>query len=325
MGRARRAPRAGGAPLKLVTGGAGFIGSHVVDALVARGQPVRVLDDLSTGRRDFIGEHLRRKRVQFQKGDVLRPAANRRALEGVDEVWHLAADPDVRAGIRDPRANYRDGTVATFEVLEAMRRNDARRLVFASSSTVYGEATTLPTPEDYGPCLPISPYGASKLAAEGVVSAFVGTYGFQAWVFRFGNVVGPRLTHGVVYDFHRALRRTPKRLRILGDGRQAKSYLSTQDCVEGMLHAVDRARNPLNLYNLASESATTVTRIAEILVEEHHLKGVRFEYTGGERGWAGDVPRMQLSVDRMAALGWRPRHTSEDAVRLAAQWIARER
>jgi UDP-glucose 4-epimerase len=310
--------------VKLVTGGAGFIGSHVVDALVARGAKVRVLDNLSTGRRAFLETHLRAKRIQLQRGDVLRPAADRLALRGVDEVWHLAADPDVRGGVRDPRSNYRDGTVATFEVLEAMRRTDARRLVFASSSTVYGEPSVLPTPEDYGPCLPISPYGASKLAAEAIVSAFVGTYGFQAWIFRFGNVVGPRLTHGVIYDFHKALKRDPKRLKILGDGRQEKSYLSTQDCVEGMLHAVDRATAPVNVYNLASESATTVTRIAQVVAEAHGLARVRYEYTGGDRGWAGDVRRMRLSVDRMAGLGWRPRHTSEEAVQLAAEWIARE-
>lgn len=308
--------------MRLITGGAGFIGSHVVDALTRRGQRVRVVDDLSTGRRAFLADALKKKRVEIQRGNVLNTATNRHALKDVDEVWHLAADPDVRAGIRDPRVNVRDGTQATFEVLEAMRRADARRIIFASSSTVYGEAARMPTPEDYGPCLPTSPYGASKLAAEAIVSAYVGTYGFQAWIFRFGNVVGPRLTHGVIYDFHEALRRDPRRLRILGDGRQAKSYLSTQDCVDGMMHAVRRARRPLNLYNLASRTTTSVRRIAEMVVHAHGLRGVMFEFSGGARGWPGDVPKMRLAIDRMAALGWRPRHTSDEAVRQAAAWIA---
>jgi len=310
--------------MKLVTGGAGFIGSHVVDALVSHGAGVRVLDDFSTGRKAFIQRHVTAKRVDLVRGDVLKPATVQRSLRGVDEVWHLAADPDVRGGVKDPRSNLRDGTQATLEILDAMRRSDARRFIFASSSTVYGEADVMPTPEDYGPCLPISPYGASKLAAEGLASAWAGTYGLQVWIFRFGNVVGPRLTHGVIHDFHKALKRDPKRLRILGDGRQEKSYLSAQDCVEGMLHGVGHAEKRVNVYNLASRSATTVTRIAQIVTQAHGLKGVRFEYAGGERGWAGDVRRMRLAIDRMAGLGWRPQHTSEEAVQQAADWVARE-
>lgn len=306
----------------LVTGGAGFIGSHLVDALVARGDRVRVLDNLRTGRRRFLADHVRAGRVQLQVGDVLKPADNRAALRDVEEVWHLAADPDVRAGIKDPESNFRDGAVATLEVLDAMRRGDARRIVFSSSSTVYGEPSRLPTPEDYGPCLPISAYGASKLAAEALVSAFCGTYGFQAWVFRFGNVVGPRLTHGVIHDFHRAIRRDPTKLRILGDGRQEKAYLSTEDCVAGMLHGRAHAKDPVNVLNLAAPDTTSVRRIAEIVVEEHHLRRVALAYTGGDRGWAGDVRRMRLAIDRMTALGWRPEHASDEAVRRAARWVA---
>lgn len=308
--------------MKLVTGGAGFIGSHVVDGLVARGDRVRVLDNLSTGDRSFIAEHLKAKRVELVRGDVRKPADDRRALRGVDEVWHLAADPDVRGGAARPSRAFRADAIATVELLEAMRKGDARSIVFSSSSTVYGEAETMPTPESYGPCLPISAYGASKLAAEAIIAAYCGAYGFRAWMFRFGNVVGPRLTHGVIYDFHQALAREPSRLTILGDGRQEKSYLSTADCVGGMIHGREHATAAVNVLNLATHEATDVRRIAEVVVEEHGLKQVRFEFTGGDRGWAGDVRKMRLSIAAMERLGWTPKASSEDAVRAAARWIA---
>jgi UDP-glucose 4-epimerase len=308
--------------MKLVTGGAGFIGSHLVDAFVARDETVRVVDDLSTGRKSFLAPHLRGSRVDLVQGSIDSPAVNARALRGVDEVWHLAADPDVRRAATDPTGNFRAGAVATLSLLEAMRKADARRLVFASSSTVYGEPELMPTPETYGPCLPISAYGAAKLAAEGLASAYAGLYGFQTWIYRFGNVVGPRLTHGVIHDFAKALRRDPKRLRILGNGRQEKSYLSTDDCIDGMLHGVAHARASVNVLNLASHEATNVRRIAEIVVRALGLRNVSFDYTGGERGWAGDVRRMRLDIRRMEDLGWRPRHTSEAAVERAAAWVA---
>ncbi len=310
--------------MRLVTGGAGFIGSHLVDALVGRGEPVRVLDNLSTGRPGFLADHLATKRVRLVRGDVLKLPTRPSLLRDVDEVWHLAADADVRGGIQNPASIIRDGATATFHLLEAMRKADARRILFTSTSTVYGEARTIPTPEDYGPCLPISAYGAAKLAAEGFVSAYAGTYGFQAWIFRFANVVGPRLTHGVIHDFHRALRRNKRRLRILGDGTQEKSYLSTDDCVAAMLFAREHAREAVNLFNLGSRDWVTVRRIAQLVVEAHQLKEVKFDFTGGPRGWAGDVPRMRLSIDKVGRLGWKPRDTSEAAVRAAAAWVARE-
>ncbi|HLE47799.1 MAG TPA: NAD-dependent epimerase/dehydratase family protein [Candidatus Thermoplasmatota archaeon] len=311
--------------MKLVTGGAGFIGSHLVDAFVARGEEVVVVDDLSTGNKRFLKAALASKRVRFVKGDCGNAADMKRALKGVDEVWHMAADPDVRAGETKPWSNFRDGAVLTFRVLDAMRRADVSKFVYASSSTVYGEADVRPTPEDYGPLVPISMYGASKLAGEAVVGAFVGTFGMQGWVFRFGNVVGPRLTHGVIFDFHGRLRKDPKRLAILGNGKQDKAYLSTQDCVEGMIHGRARAKEPYNVFNLASDATINVVRIAELVVEAMGLRGVRFEFTGGDRGWKGDVPIMALGIKKMRALGWTPRHTSEDAVRMAAESVVSER
>jgi len=307
--------------LKLVTGGAGFIGSHVVDGLLARGDDVVVLDDLSTGRKAFLDDALKTKRTTFIKGDCGKAADMKRALRDVEEVWHMAADPDVRAGATKPWSNFRDGAVLTFQVLDAMRRADVKRFIYASSSTVYGEAPIRPTPEESGPLAPISMYGASKLAGEAVASAFVGTFGLQAWVYRFGNVVGPRLTHGVIFDFHERLLKEAKQLEILGDGTQTKAYLSTQDCVEGMLHGRDHADEAYNVYNLASDATINVVRIADAVVAAMGLRNVTYKFTGGDRGWKGDVPIMALAIGKMRRLGWKPRHTSADAVRMAAESV----
>lgn len=308
--------------MKLVTGGAGFIGSQLVDALVARGDDVVVLDDFSTGRHDFLKHANSRGNLKVIRGDCGDAATLKKSLRDVDEVWHMAADPDVRAGILRPWSNFRDGAVLTFRVLDGLRKSDVKRFVYASSSTVYGEASVRPTPEEYGPLLPVSPYGASKLAGEAIVSAFVGTFGVQAWVFRFGNVVGSRLTHGVIFDFAERLRADPKRLHILGDGKQSKAYLSSPDCVAGMLHGVDTSRDPINVYNLASGTTTSVDRIAQIVIEELGLKDVEFTYSGGDRGWKGDVPVMDLAIERIQELGWEPKHSSDEAVRMAAKSVA---
>jgi UDP-glucose 4-epimerase len=324
MARRRRAADPGGGRLKLVTGGAGFIGSHLVDALVARGDEVVILDNLSTGSASFISHHRGNRRVRFVRGDCMKAADMAKALRGVDEVWHMAADPDVREGAKRPWSNFRDGAVLTFRVLDAMRRADVKRFVYASSSTVYGEATKIPTPEEYGPLMPISPYGASKLSGESIISAFVGTFGFQGWIYRFGNVVGPRSTHGVTFDFFHRLRKDPRRLTILGDGRQSKSYLSSSDCVAGMMLGVDRSKHPLNIFNLATDGATNVRAIADIVCKTMGLTGVQYEFTGGDRGWKGDVPVMRLAIDRIQALGWVPKHTSDEALRLCARAILDE-
>lgn len=308
--------------MKLVTGGAGFLGSHLVDALVASDGRVGVVDNFSTSTPAWISRHTKTGAVQVTRGDVNDADTNRAALGDVDEVWHLAADPDVRAGAEDPHRHFRDGVQATWTLLESMRKADVSRIVYASSSTVYGEASRLPTPEDYGPLLPISPYGAAKLAGEAAIASYCGTYGFRSWIFRFGNVVGPRLSHGVIRDFAAALGRDASKLTILGDGRQQKSYLSTADCVAGMRHARERATHRVNVFNLASEDATTVDRIAAIVIDAMGANDVSIVHTGGDRGWPGDVPRMHLAIDAMKSLGWRPQHTSDGAVALAAQSVA---
>lgn len=306
----------------VVTGGAGFIGSHLVDRLLGMGHDVLVIDDLSGGKLEFIEGHFPDDRFDFVKQDLSGDRAIYE-LKGADVVYHLAANPDVRLGAEDTGVHVRQNIVATHHLLEAMREYRVERIVFTSTSTVYGEAAIMPTPESYGPLLPISLYGASKLACEALISAYCHTFGMTSWVFRFANIIGERSTHGVVYDFVRKLERNPSRLAILGDGRQSKSYLYVADCVDAMLFAAGRREGPVNVYNVGSEDRIDVTGIARIVAQEMGLEGVKLEYSGGPRGWAGDVPNMGLSVEKLKALGWRPGHGSEESVRLCARSLLR--
>ena len=298
----------------LVTGGAGFIGSHLVEELLGRGHQVTVYDNLSSGREEFLSRFLEGGRLRLVKGDLLDFPSLKKAMEGQEFVHHLAANPDIRKGPEQTDLDLRHNTVGTFHVLEAMRLSSVRYLSFSSSSTVYGEARTFPTPEGYGPLLPISLYGAGKLAAEGLISAYCHTFGFRAWIFRFANIVGPRQTHGVIVDFIEKLRRNPNELEILGDGSQNKSYLWVKDCVEAMLLAVERSEGGPDVFNLGNTDRLTVRRIAEIVCEEMGFRP-SFRFTGGRRGWVGDVPEMMLDIRRILSLGWRPRYSSEEAVR----------
>ena len=300
-----------------VTGGAGFIGSNLVGTLLELGHEVTAHDNLHLGRRRFLEPFLQRETFTFVQDDLLDLDALARCMAGSDLVFHMAANSDIGYGARNTDTDLRMGTLATYNVLEAMRRNGVGRIVFASTSAVYGEATRLPTPEDYGPLFPISLYGASKLAGEGLITAFCHNFRMQAWIFRFGNVVGRNGTHGALVDFIRRLRADPARLPILGDGRQAKPYLHVAECVDGMLFGLEHAGGQVNAFNLACEGATPVTRIAEMITERMGLKYVSFEYTGGSRGWTGDVPQVRLDPSRMLALGWRTRLSSDEAVERA--------
>ena len=305
-----------------VVGGAGFIGSHLLDELVRRG-PVTVFDDLSVGRRELIAEHLAAGRAELVVGDALDLGGLRDALVGHDVVFHLAANPEARWGLERTRLDLEQGTIATYNVLEAMRSNGVGRLVFSSSGTVYGDTAAPRTEDDLG-ALPISLYGASKLAGEALISAFVECFELQAWIYRFGNVVGPRGTHGAALDFLNKLKANPAELEVLGDGRQAKPYLHVTDCVAGMLHGLDHATAPLNILNLAPPDTTTVTRIAELCVAASPYPDAAIRYTGGDRGWPGDVPRSRMVADRMTALGFALRHSSDEAVQLAIAELATE-
>lgn len=301
----------------LVTGGAGFIGSHLVDRLVAEGNQVTVYDNLSSGRIEFIKQHLGQSSFSFIKSDLLDPDGIRQAVTGHELVFHLAANPEARWGIENTRLDLEQETVATYNVLEAMRATGIKKVVFSSSGTIYGETPVIPLPEDYGPALPSSLYGAGKLASEGLISAFCHTFDMQAWIFRFANVAGKRTTHGVIFDFINKLRQNPRQLEILGDGNQCKPYLHIADCIDGMLFGFRNASDKVNLFNLGGGSATRVTAIAEILVERMGLSPVNFKYTGGDRGWPGDIPQVRLDPSKMERLGWKPRYTSDEVVRQA--------
>ena len=310
--------------MDLVTGGAGFIGSHLVDALVEQGKEVRVIDNFSSGREEFLSHHQGSGSVEVCRGDLLDGDAVIAAMEGVETVHHLAANPDIRLGMEVTDTDLRQGTMATYNVLEAMRVSDVGRISFASSSAVYGEAGVMPTPEDYGPVMPISLYGASKLASEALITAWSGTFGAQGFIHRFANIVGPRGTHGVIFDFIHKLKRDPGRLEVLGDGNQEKSYMSAHDCVQSMLHVIGLGDEGTALNNLGTGDTCSVSRIAEIVIEESGLEGVSIDYTGGKRGWAGDVPKTYLDVSKLLGTGFKPTAMSEKAVRDTARVLISE-
>jgi UDP-glucose 4-epimerase len=307
-----------------VTGGAGFIGSNLIARLVEEGHTVTAFDNLSAGSLDFLHHLLDKNDFRFVRGDLLELPALQDAMAGAQAVFHLAANSDITQSRLETDLDLRQGTIATYNVLEAMRRTGVRQIIFSSSSVVYGESSVSPTPEDYGPLFPISLYGASKLACEGLVSAYCHNFLFHAWVFRFANICGRHGTHGVILDFIRKLQKDRSRLEILGNGKQAKPYLHVADCVDGMLFGWRKSPAQLNYFNLGSPGATSVTRIAEMLLETMGLSGVELAYTGGERGWVGDVPQVRLDCRKFENLGWKARMSSDDAVKLATQELASE-
>ncbi|HEY3500485.1 MAG TPA: NAD-dependent epimerase/dehydratase family protein [Polyangiaceae bacterium] len=306
----------------LVVGGAGFIGSHLVERLVQRGS-VTVFDNLSVGKRAFLETAFASGRCRLLEGDALDAEALARAAADHDVLFHLAANPEARWGLENPRLDLEQGTIATHNALEAARRAGVATFVLASSGTVYGDTPEPCGEEDLGH-LPISLYGASKLAGEALTSAYVECFGLTARIFRFGNVVGPRGTHGAALDFLKKLERTPAELEVLGDGRQAKPYVYVTDCVDGILFGLDQARSKLQVFNIAPHGVTSVSRIAELCVLASPYPEARIRYTGGERGWRGDVPRSRLDAEKLAALGFRLPRSSDDAVRAAVTELARE-
>ena len=299
--------------MELVTGGAGFIGSHLVDSLVDKGKKVRVIDNFSSGKMEFLSHH--KGDVVIVNCDLLDFENVSKAMIGIETVHHLAANPDIRLGTEVTDTDLKQGTMATYNILEAMRINGVKNISFASSSAIYGEAEEMPTSEKYGPLLPISLYGASKIASETLITAWIGTFGGKAWIHRFANIVGPRGTHGVIFDFIHKLKKTPNRLEVLGDGFQEKSYMSVHDCVNSMLYLIEKTDDDVNLFNLGTGDTCSVRKIAEIVVEESGIENVKIEYTGGKRGWAGDVPKTFLNVDKLLETGFEPTRMSEETIR----------
>jgi len=292
----------------LVTGGAGFVGSHVVERLMAQEAEVTVLDNFSTGWRQFVPP-----RARLVEGDLLDMSAVTRALEGCDFVFHLAANADVKDNLVEPRKCIEQNVVATQNLLEAMRAVGVGEVAFASTGAVYGETPVVPTPEDAPFPVQTSIYGTSKLAAEGLLTSYALGYGFRTWTFRFVSLLGPRYTHGHVIDFWRRLKRDPTRLDVLGNGRQRKSYLHVADCVNGMLVAIDSARDPINRFNLGHQEWIEVDQSIAIITATMGVRP-RIVHAGGDRGWVGDSPRVLLDASRLRALGWAPTRTIEQSI-----------
>jgi UDP-glucose 4-epimerase len=291
-----------------ITGGAGFIGSNLIDRLLTDGHLVTSYDNYSTGCRPFLIEARRRPGFTEIEGDLLDLPHLKQAMIGHDFVFHLAANADVRFGTHHPGRDLEQNTVATFNVLEGMRAAGVRRIAFSSTGSIYGEPTVFPTPENCPFPLQTSLYGASKLAGEGLLAAYATGFGFQAYVFRFVSILGERYTHGHVFDFYRKLLANPRQIEVLGNGKQRKSYLYVRDCIEGVLHAVDRAYEPVNVFNLGAEEFCCVNDSLDWICEHLGVTPKR-HYTGGERGWIGDSPFIFLDTAKIRALGWQPNLT----------------
>ena len=305
-----------------VTGGAGFIGSTLVDRLLADGHSVCVLDDFSTGYRQYLQPAQSKPGFRLIVGDVRDEVRLAEAMRGSDVVFHLAANADVRHGLEHPRRDLEQNTLATSAVLEAMRATNVRAIVFSSTGSIYGEPEVFPTPEDAPFPRQTSLYGASKLACEGLISAYCEGYGMRSWIFRFVSILGERYSHGHVFDFVRQLKKHPDYLDVLGDGRQRKSYLYVQDCVSAMLRAVDQANGKVNIYNLGTEEYCAVNQSIDWITAELGITPTR-RYSGGERGWIGDSPFIFLDTSRIRSLGWKPRVTIREGVEHTVRYLVK--
>jgi UDP-glucose 4-epimerase len=297
----------------LVTGAAGFVGSNLVDRLLSAGHHVVGFDNFSTGQRRFLEEAGRQPRFELVEGDVLDVERLSAAMRGSDFVFHLAANADVRFGTEHPRKDLEQNTIATFNVLEAMRANGVTRVAFSSTGSIYGEPEVFPTPETCPFPVQTSLYGASKLACEGLIQAYCQGFGFRGYIFRFVSILGERYSHGHVFDFYRSLLHDPCRLRVLGNGRQRKSYLYVQDCIDAILLAIESAGENVNIFNLGTDEYVEVNDSIGCITGHLGLSP-SLEYTGGDRGWIGDSPFIFLSCDRIRAAGWRPRMSIRAAV-----------
>jgi UDP-glucose 4-epimerase len=307
-----------------ITGAAGFIGSQLTDRLLANGESVVGYDSLATGRMRFLESASANPHFRFVKGDVLDREALTQAMKGADFVFHLAANADVRFGIERPERDLQQNTIATFNVLESMRTNGCKRIAFSSTGSIYGEPEIFPTPEDAPFPVQTSLYGASKLAAEGMIQAYCEGYGYQAYIFRFVSILGERYTHGHVFDFYKKLSDDPTRLHVLGDGKQRKSYLYVHDCIDAILLAIRVLNNKVHVLNLGTDEASRVNDSIGWIAERLGVSP-ELTYSGGERGWIGDSPFILLDTKRIRALGWKPKLTIREGVLRTVDWLAQNR
>jgi UDP-glucose 4-epimerase len=311
-----------------IAGGAGFVGSHFVDRLLSSQETERVtvFDNFSSGTNEHLSHHANDARLKIVRGEIGDAAALEQAMADHDTVIHLASNPDIAKAVTDPTVDFVQGTVLTQNVVEAMRKTGTKRILYASGSGIYGDAKDSELREDYGPLTPISTYGASKLAGEALISAYCYMFDMQGVAFRWGNVVGPRQTHGVGFDFIRKLKKNPRQLEILGDGTQSKSYVYITDIIDAVLLAHAKADKPFDVYNVATGDYITVKDIALIAIEEQLGKGagVELQFTGGDRGWKGDVPIVRMSIAKISALGWKPQHKSGEAIRKAIRAMLKQ-
>jgi UDP-glucose 4-epimerase len=296
-----------------ITGGAGFIGSHLVDRLLRLGHRVVAYDNFSTGQDRFIEQANCSSNFKLVRGDVLDLDRLTAAMDGTDFVWHMAANADVRFGLEHPRKDLEQNTIATYNVLEAMRANGMRRMAFASTGSIYGEPEVFPTPEIAPFPIQTSTYGASKLAGEALIEAYCEGFGFQGYIFRFVSILGERYSHGHVFDFYRSLKGNPKELRVLGDGHQRKSYLYVQDCLDAMLLAIEKAPDKVNIFNLGTDEYCEVNESIS-WITGHLGLAPKLIYTGGKRGWVGDSPFVFLDCCKIRSLGWFPQITIRKGV-----------
>jgi len=304
----------------LITGCAGFIGSSVVDRMLELGHRVVGIDNFSTGQRRFLNSALQSDRFRLVEADLLDEGAMKLAFAGCEVVYHFAANADVRFGTEHPRRDLEQNTIATYNVLEAMRANGIKKIAFSSTGAVYGESPVVPTPEDGPFPIQTSLYGASKAAGEGLIAAYCEGFGFQACIFRFVSILGERYTHGHVFDFYQKLKKDPSRLVVLGNGKQRKSYLYVQDCIDAMLLAMDKAEEKVNIFNLGVDGYCELNDSISWICGELGIQP-SLEYTGGDRGWIGDNPFIFLDTQRIQALGWKPKLSISDGVIKTVQYL----
>jgi UDP-glucose 4-epimerase len=315
----------------VVTGGAGFIGSYLTEELLNRKYKVTVVDDFSAGAMKNIQPLVKNSSLKVVREDLKKPEKLDDIVAEHDLIFHLAANPEVRVGQTEPKVHFQENVLVTFNLLEAVRRAGGEKsLVFTSTSTVYGDACEIPTPEDYGPLIPISTYGASKLASEALIMSYVHTFGLKGLILRLANVVGARSNHGVIFDFMKKISVNREELEVLGDGMQEKSYLYVTDLVEAVMYLTEHGfeeKGKTAIYNVGSKDRVTVKDIAEVVAQEMGVPGIRFRFTGGVdggRGWKGDVKNMQLSIRKLLDSGWKPKYSSRQAVKRAARELMRE-